>query len=391
MRRSQFIPMNLVAVLTCAFGVVAHGAETVRVSTQAELSRALAEARPGTTILIAAGKYRGGLSARLAGTKEEPIVVAGADPKVPPVIEGGGGGLHLRSPAHVELRNLIVAGASGNGINIDDGGSVETPAHNVVLRGIVVRDVGPNGNRDGLKLSGVNDFRVEACRIERWGSGGSAIDMVGCQRGVINRCTFIDARGDQANGVQAKGGSREIVIQRSRFERAGGRAINVGGSTGLDYFRPSVGEFEAKDITVEDCEILLGGAAIAFVGVDGAIVRHNTIYRPGRWAIRILQENTDGRFVPSRKGEFENNVVAFRASEIRQFVNIGPGTQPESFIFRGNQWHCLDRPEDTRRLVALPAMETGGIYDREPKFKDGEKGDIGLVDRQPTDPGVRGE
>lgn len=367
----------------------ACGAQTVRVGTSAELARALAEARAGTTILVAPGKYRGGLSARLAGTEKEPIVVAGADPRDPPVIEGGGGGLHLRSPAHVELRDLIVAGASGNGINIDDGGSTETPAHHVVLRGVVVRDVGPNGNRDGIKLSGLVDFRVEACRVERWGSGGSAIDMVGCQRGVISRSKFIEARGDQANGVQAKGGSRDIVIQRCRFERAGGRAINIGGSTGLDYFRPAVGDFEAKDITVEDCEILFGASAIAFVGVDGAMVRHNTIYRPGRWPIRILQENTDARFVPSRNGVFENNVVAFRASEIRQFVNVGPQTQPESFAFRGNWWHCLDRAQDTRRLVSLPAAETGGIYDREPRFKDAERGELAIVGRKREDAGVR--
>ena len=30
---------------------------------------------------------------------------------------------------------------------------------------------------------------------------------------------------------------------------------------------------------------------VAFVGVDGATVRHNTIYRPRRWGLRILQEN----------------------------------------------------------------------------------------------------
>ena len=370
---------------------VAQGGQTVRVNNSTEFARALAEARAGTTILVAPGKYRGGLSARLAGTKDEPIVLAGADAKDPPVIEGGGGGLHLRSPAHVELRDLVVAGATGNGINIDDGGSVDTPARYVVLKNVVVRDVGPNGNRDGIKLSGLNDFRIESCRVERWGSGGSAIDMVGCQRGVIARSTFIDARGDHANGVQAKGGSRDIVVQRCRFERAGGRAVNVGGSTGLDYFRPAVGDCEAKEITVEDCEFLLGGSAVCFVGVDGAIVRHNTIYRPGRWAIRILQENTDARFVPSRKGNFENNVVAFRAAEIREFVNIGPHTAPDTFEFRGNVWHCLDRSDATKRLVRLPGKETGGIYDRAPKFKDAEKGDLAIVGRKPEDPGVRGE
>ena len=56
-------------------------------------------------------------------------------------------------------------------------------------------------------------------------------------------------------------------------------------------------------------------SAIAFVGCDGALVQHNTIYRPTRWPLRILQENTDPRFVPSRKGVFRNNLVAFRAAK----------------------------------------------------------------------------
>jgi hypothetical protein len=148
------------------------------------------------------------------------------------------------------------------------------------------------------------DFRVEGCRVQRWGGSGSAIDMVGCQRGTISRCKFSEGA-EQANGVQAKGGSREIVIERCRFEQAGGRAINIGGSTGLDYFRPQVRDFEANAITVQDCEIIGGMSAVAFVGCDGALVQHNTIYRPTRWPLRILQENTDPRFVPSRKGVFK--------------------------------------------------------------------------------------
>ena len=360
----------------------------IHVRTREELAAALRGVRPGTTILIAAGTYRGGLAARLQGTKDQPIVIAGADADHPPVIEGGGSGLHLSSPTHVELRDVVLAKATGNGLNIDDGGSAETPAHDVILKTLVVRDVGPGGNRDGIKLSGLNDFRVEGCRVERWGSSGSAIDMVGCQRGVVALCTFKEG-GEQANGVQAKGGSTEVVIERCRFEQAGGRAINVGGSTGLDYFRPKVGDFEAKAITVQDCEIISGMSAIAFVGCDGALVQHNTIYRPTRWPLRILQENTDPRFVPSRKGVFRNNLVVFRASEVRQVVNIGPGTAPETFQFNGNQWHSLDTPDGTERLLRLPAIETGGIYDRAPGFKDAENGDLSIPGRQSNDPGVR--
>ena len=321
-------------------------ADEVRVSNRDELIDALRRAKPGTTILVAPGKYRGGLSqAKLAGTKERPIVIAGADSANPPVIEGGGSGLHLSSPGHVELRDLVIAGASGNGLNIDDSGAIDTPAHDLVLRNIVVRDVGPRGNRDGIKLSGVRDFRIEGCQVQRWGNSGSGIDMVGCKNGLIKNCKFFEATGDAANGVQTKGGTSDIVIQHCRFENAGGRAVNVGGSTGLAYFRPRDAKYEAKDITVEDCEFLGGMAAVAFVGVDGAVVRHNTIYRPRRWPIRILQESTDERFVACKNGKFNNNVIAFRSDEVREIVNIGGKTAPRRSSFpatSGIAW--IDRP-----------------------------------------------
>jgi hypothetical protein len=388
---AQHFRQTLAVVAFLGWMALPGWAETVEVATSEQLAAAIASAGPGTTIRIAPGRYRGGLSKdALAGTKDQPIVLAGADPKNRPVIEGGASGLHLSSPAFVEIRDLEFERARGNGINIDDGGSSAKAAHDVVLRNLAVRDVGPEGNRDGIKLSGLNDFRVEGCTLARWGKSGSAIDMVGCQRGVVAGCTFREGA-DGANGVQTKGGSRDIAIERCRFENAGGRAINAGGSTGLDYFRPSIGTFEAKDITVRDCEIIGGLSAIAFVGVDGALVEHNTIYGATRWPLRILQENTDERFVPSRRGVFKKNFVVFRAEQIRQMVNIGSKTSPETFIFEGNQWHAIDRPADTRRFVSLPVKETGGIYDREPKFRDAERGDVRLTERTADDAGVRDE
>ena len=67
----------------------------------------------------------------------------------------------------------------------------------------------------------------------------------------------------------------------------------------LQYFRPPIGSAphpEARDITVEGNTILGSEAAIAFVGVDGAIVRFNTIHVPHKWAIRILQESAGPGF-----------------------------------------------------------------------------------------------
>jgi hypothetical protein len=228
--------------------------------------------------------------------------------------------------------------------------------------------VGPEGNRDGIKLSGVASFRVEECTVERWGSGGSAVDMVGCRDGTIQHCVFRHAPGSGGSGVQAKGGTRDVVVRRCRFEDAGSRAVNVGGSTGLEYFRPPLatwtGErYEAKDVVVEDSTFTGSQAPAAFVGVDGAIFRRNVIDAPGRWAFRILQETRAEGFVPCRRVRIEDNRISFRSDRWSEGgVNVGPGTDPGSFTFARNAWTCTDQPQRTRELVRLPVPELDGRY-----------------------------
>jgi hypothetical protein len=346
-------------------------AETVRVQTREELQQAVDAAKPGTKIALAPGNYAGGLSfAGLRGEKERPIVVGAEDPTKPPVIEGGNSCLHLSDPAYVELHDLVFTKGRGNGLNIDDGGSFDTPAEHVVLRGLTVRDIGSDRNHDAIKLSWLVDFRIENCTVERWGKSGSGIDMVGCSRGVVSGCTFREGDKINANGVQIKGGSSDVTIRDCRFENAGGRAINLGGSTGLPYFRPKPQGYEAKDLVVEDCTFVGSMAPIAFVGVDGAVVRHNTFYRPTRWLLRILQENQDPQFAPCRNGQFSNNIVAFRSDESATLVNVGGKTAPETFRFADNLWYCTDVPERTKQMIRLPTPETGGTYGEDPKFKN---------------------
>lgn len=354
-------------------------AATIRVTSREQLVAALDRARPGTEILLAPGTYRGGLHVRrIRGTEGSPIVIASVSPERPGIIEGGASGIHLSDVAFIELRDLVVRNVRINGINIDDGGAKTSATYHIALRRVTVEDVGDRGNHDGIKMSGVDRFLVDDCSISNWGKSGSGIDMVGCHDGVVTRCHFKHSDADFGNGVQTKGGSRNVTIRRCRFEHAGGRAINIGGSTGLSYFRPSNARYEAKDITVEDCMIIGSMAPIAFVGVDGAMVRFNTIYRPGRWAIRILQENQDDRFVKCRNVRFENNIVAFRSDELRTTVNIGPQTEPQTFAFKNNLWTCVDRPTETRRRVHLSTSESGGTYNQSIEFVDIGAGDLRL-------------
>ena len=371
------------ALLVCLLATPSFG-KSVLVRDADGLREAARRAVPGSRIELEPGEYTGGLHlAGLQGTAAKPIVIAARDPKKRPVIRGGMSGLQVSDPAHLVLQDLILVGARGNGLNIDDGGTLDTPAHHVTLRRIAVRDVGPAGNRDGIKLSGVQDLVLEDCVVERWGDAGSAVDMVGCRRVVITGCTFRHKpHMTRGSGIQAKGGSEDILIRGNRFENAGARGVNAGGSTGFEFFRPSItgraGPLaEARSIRVLGNTFLGGGAAVAFVGVDGAKVAWNTIYRPARWAFRILQETRDKRFVPSRRGVIKANLIVFESDAWSEGgVNVGAGTAPDTFTFTGNAWYCADAPRRTRALVRLPVKEKNGMYGVDPRLVDPDRGDL---------------
>jgi hypothetical protein len=355
------------ATLLLLIGTAAPNA--IRVRDAGELRVAVQDAKPGTTILLAPGAYRGGYSfTGLNGEPGRPIVIGAADPEHPPVFSDRGVGIHLSKVTHVELHDLTFERITGNGLNIDNGGQNAAPAHHVVLRNLRIRDIGAGQNADGIKLSGVDDFRVVDCVVERWGTGGgSGIDMVGCHRGVIEGSTFRHTDPPGANGVQCKGGSSDIIVRRNVFENAGGRGVNIGGSTGMPYFRPPVKEggenAEARNIRVEGNRFRGCWAPVAFIGVDGAIVRFNTIEQPLKWAVRILQENQADGFVPCRNGEFTDNVIVFECARWAEGgVNVGGKTAPATFKFARNWWYCADRPDRSR--PHLPVAETDGVYGR---------------------------
>lgn len=206
-----------------------------RVRTADEFRRAVQEAKPGDRILLAPGDYQGAFFfSNVRGEAGKPIVIAGADPQHPPRIRGDSECLHISSAAWLELRSLLLTDANGNGLNIDDGGKADTPSHDITLSRVQVKNIGPEGNRDGIKLSGVDRFTLSECAVERWGSDGSGIDMVGCHQGVIKDCTF---RLGGSNAVQMKGGTSEMRVTHCLFENCGERCVNIGGGTAPETFQ----------------------------------------------------------------------------------------------------------------------------------------------------------
>jgi hypothetical protein len=344
---------------------IASGTESVTVSTGEELRTALRTAAAGARILVAPGHYRGCFAAAgLRGTAEQPILLAAADPARPPVLHGAGECIHLTGVSHVILRRLVLVGARANGLNVDRRDSRSPPSHHIVLDEVTVRDIGGEGNHDGIKLTHVDDFLVRGCVVERWGSGGSAIDMVGCRRGLITGCELRHTNGQGATGIQAKGCTRDVVIHGCRFRSAGQRAINLGGCTRPADLRPGPLRGEAGGIVVVGNEFVGSKAPVAFVGSDGCVVCFNTIYRPTAWVIRILQERLHPGLATCRNGSFRGNLVVWRWRELRAAVDVRAATRPDTFRFGGNWWYCEDRPAHSR--PSLPVPDRTGVVGRDP-------------------------
>ncbi len=342
----------LTSLTSTAGEVVVRDDESLRVS--------LRNLKPNTTLKIAPGDYTGGHYVK--GT--ESLTLEALDPKNPPLFKGGSYGFHFSRCQYLTLRDLRFSGQSGNGINLDDGGLFDQPVLGITLEQLEISDIGPKGNHDGIKCSGLDKLTIHDCTITGW--GGQGIDLVGCHRSLITGCRFQGKPGFSATAsVQTKGGSSSITVEECHFIHGGERPLNVGGSTDLNLFRPPGAKYEAKAITVRNNIIEGSSCAAAFVGVDGAEFVGNTILFPERWILRVLQETTAPGYAPCRNVLIKDNRFVFRRSQVQTEVNIGGGTEPESFRFEGNRWFAEDRPQSS--IPRLPSEEHGGTYGIDPR------------------------
>ncbi len=331
-------------------------------------------ATAGTAVRLLPGTYPGGIFlSDLTGTAAAPIIVGGVPGSELPVIDAAGQseGLHLIRARHVVIEHLVVQGASDNGVNADDGGAYddEDATRFVLFREITVQDIGPTGNHDCLKLSGLDDFVIDGCTFRRCGSGGSGVDMVGCHDGLIARSHFSELG---SSGVQAKGGTTDVTVWACHFEHAGARPLNMGGSTGLQFFRPPVSDTEpnaeARRIHAVANVIVGGEAAAAFTGCVDCVFAHNTLLGSRKWVLRILQETTTANagvpFDAVQGGQVVNNLVSFQASALSTTVNVGPNTESDTFTFSHNLWWAGDDPGQS--APSLPSDESGALVGEDP-------------------------
>jgi len=383
---------------TAEVHVATTGSDTngngTRSNPYATIERAVQDAVPGTSVIVHQGTYPGGISiSNLAGSQNALIWIGGAQGENEPIIDATGHGeaMHLSNTSYLVIHDLEMANSDDNGINCDDGGDMSDPqaTHHIIFRNLFLHDVGGDGNQDCLKLSGLNHFFVLDSEITHCGgnASGSAIDEVGCHHGLIARNFMHDL---SANAVQNKGGTEDVEIRWNKMVHAGVRAVNMGGSTGFQYFRPPLSETqpnaEARDIRVLANVIEGSTAALAFVGCVDCVAAHNTIVDPDRWILRILQETTSSgsyTFEPCKDNLVENNIFYFDRSQLHAFINIGPNTAGDTFTFTANLWYAHDNPGQSQP-DGLPVTENQGIYGQDPAFADPSSEDFHITTSSPA-------
>jgi hypothetical protein len=356
---------------TCLMAQVLHVGPG---QTYPNLALAANAVQPGDTILIHTGIYPGGVFlSNLQGTANQWITIKNA-PGESPVFEGGNNAIQLSDPAYLHFSGLTFQHQTGNGFNTDDGGTYDSPAHHIVFEACVFRDISVTGNNDLLKLSGLDSFEIRNCQFLNGSPNGSGVDLVGCHHGVIKNNYFENLG---SNSIQAKGGTAWIRIEGNMFKDGGQRALNLGGSTGLQFFRPDTARYEAAHLQVYSNLFIGSWAPIAYVGSVDVQVVNNTFYKPENWVIRILQETVDpDRFLECGDNSFINNII-YLDKNLNTETNIGSNTRPETFLFSHNLWYNSALPNWSG--PDIPTPDPNQLVNADPLFTNADDEDFSLL------------
>ncbi len=323
------------------------------------LKEAARSAEPGARILVAPGTYRGGCA--LSGVRGAPgalVEIAAKNPGSPPVFDGGDMAFQLLRSSYVIVDSIAATGARINNVQV-------AKCDHIILKNVFSHDIAGTGNCDGIKMPGVTDFLIHGSRVEAWGGEGSAVDMVGCARWLLMKCTFAypQLKGQTANALQPKGGTHSMGIFRCLFTDASLRAIQFGGATGKQYFfRGNLDSgYEGMDMAAMGNVIVSGGAAVAYVSCTNCTAEYNTIVNPRKYVMRILKE---GGTRPTAGNTFARNLIVY--GKLSQVLNHGGDVDVPSFTFADNYWYSSLWPK--KSIPKLPAAQVSAAGGEDPKL-----------------------
>ncbi|MFD5915913.1 sheath polysaccharide-degrading enzyme [Kitasatospora sp. NPDC058201] len=302
------------AVPAAAFA--APAAQTVDVSTAAQLKAALAEAVPGQTIRLAPGEYRGAFVAQRPGTADKPVTLTG--PRTAVLVNDGPSGSAPSCPAPTSGWDsgygLWLYGASYwnlTGFTVKDSkkGVVLDGSPHVVIDGLYVHHIDDEGvhfrrsSADGVLRNAVVEYtgRVQP----EYGEGvylGSANSNWGCHGNSngADRSDRVLVEGNRigpyvtAEGVDVKEGTSGGTIRGNTFDGRGISGQNSADSwvdvKGSGYLiEGNKGTFSSPGTFANGYETHNPATTPSFPNGCGNVWRSNTsdLGGVGAYAIRI--------------------------------------------------------------------------------------------------------
>lgn len=219
-------------------GNVVRPSAVIDVSTADELEDALASARPGDTVQLADGEYRGNFDATTSGSEGDPITLTGSRDAV--LTAGGGYGLHLDGASHWRLSGFTVTGGQkgivmdgADGVHIDD-----VLVHTLAMEAVHWRASSSDGS---ITNSTIRDTGLD-------GRGMGEGVYVGSAGGTDDRSDNILIEGNTLGpGI---GGENIDIKEGTTGARVIGNTFDGSGLTGANYDDSWV-DIKGNDVLVE--------------------------------------------------------------------------------------------------------------------------------------------
>jgi hypothetical protein len=190
---------------------------------------------------------------------------------------------------------------------------------NITISNCRIYDTG----RDGIKITpGVSDITIRGCEVFNTGlrdsSNADGIDCVNGTRILVQDCAIHHTA---TQGLYFKGGSRDCIVERTRFSNTGEAGVILGFYSDLDWFDTDLNPDCYENIRgiVRNCIISdTGGMGLGFYAAYQAKAYNNTfinvntarintaaiVFAPG-----AVYGDTTSYFAPNVAPEFVNNIV----------------------------------------------------------------------------------
>ena len=335
------------------------------VAPYATLTRALAVARDGDTVILRGGTYAGGvevddpnITIRSFDNEWAVISAPTTNIEIAQVIrftENASGG---------KLQRLEIVGGYYYGVKIDGLWDVD-PADRMSATGVIIEDsrIHDTG-RDAIKITpGCDDVIVRRNEIFRSGrrdpGNAEGIDNVNGDRMLVQDNYIHDIA---TNGVYAKGGSIGTVMERNLIRNIGGAGILLGfRDTDEEWFDITVnpGYYENVNGVVRNNIIVnTTYAGIGLYAARNPTISGNTLIdvaQTGQAGLQIDSSetyigNNPPLLVASRNVKFANNIVKLSSTTTRPAFEIRAGglsgtlqTTSNRYFHSGTSASFLDR------------------------------------------------